>query len=56
MPADPEAQRVEVAGRRLRLTSLSKVMYPSSETNSATISLPTQHSSFWLRPFPLPDN
>ncbi|HET7763112.1 MAG TPA: non-homologous end-joining DNA ligase [Phycicoccus sp.] len=37
MAADPEAQRVEVAGRRLRLTSLDKVMYPSSETTKGEV-------------------
>lgn len=34
---DPEVTRVEVDGRRLRLTSLSKVMYPSTETTKGEV-------------------
>jgi bifunctional non-homologous end joining protein LigD len=33
----PEVTRVEVAGRRLRLTSLDKVMYPSTETTKGEV-------------------
>ncbi|MGL4742891.1 MAG: non-homologous end-joining DNA ligase [Dermatophilaceae bacterium] len=33
----PEATRVEVAGRRLRLTSLDKVMYPATETTKGEV-------------------
>ncbi len=34
---DPEVTRVEVEGRRLRLTSLSKLLYPSSETTKGEV-------------------
>lgn len=37
MAAEPEVTRVEVDGRRLRLTSLDKVMYPSSETTKGEV-------------------
>lgn len=37
MPADPQVTRVEVAGRRLRLTSLDKVMYPATETTKGEV-------------------
>ncbi len=37
MAADPQATRVEVAGRRLRLTSLDKVMYPATETTKGEV-------------------
>jgi bifunctional non-homologous end joining protein LigD len=33
----PEVTRVEVAGRKLRLTSLDKVMYPSTETTKGEV-------------------
>ncbi|MEO6791540.1 MAG: non-homologous end-joining DNA ligase [Ornithinibacter sp.] len=33
----PEVTRVEVAGRRLRLTSLEKVMYPATETTKGEV-------------------
>jgi len=33
----PEVTRVEVAGRRLRLTSLDKVMYPATETTKGEV-------------------
>ncbi|MEO7421718.1 MAG: non-homologous end-joining DNA ligase [Ornithinibacter sp.] len=33
----PEVTRVEVAGRRLRLTSLGKVMYPAKETTKGEV-------------------
>jgi bifunctional non-homologous end joining protein LigD len=33
----PEVTRVEVAGRRIRLTSLSKVMYPATETTKGEV-------------------
>ena len=37
-PADPaEAQHVEVAGRRIRLTHLSKVLYPATGTTKAEV-------------------
>ncbi|MFP5334766.1 MAG: non-homologous end-joining DNA ligase [Actinomycetes bacterium] len=36
-PTADEVQHVEVAGRRLRLTSLSKVMYPSTGTTKAEV-------------------
>ena len=34
---EPDVTRVEVAGRRLRLTSLDKVMYPATETTKGEI-------------------
>ena len=34
---DPQVTRVEVAGRRLRLTSLDKVMYPATETTKGEV-------------------
>ncbi len=37
MVADPQVTRVEVAGRRLRLTSLEKVMYPATETTKGEV-------------------
>ncbi len=37
MAAEPQATRVEVAGRRLRLTSLDKVMYPATETTKGEV-------------------
>ncbi|MBM6403574.1 non-homologous end-joining DNA ligase [Phycicoccus sp. CSK15P-2] len=37
MAAEPQVTRVEVDGRRLRLTSLDKVMYPSSETTKGEV-------------------
>ncbi|WP_299444872.1 non-homologous end-joining DNA ligase [uncultured Phycicoccus sp.] len=37
MAADPQVTRVEVAGRRLRLTSLDKVMYPATETTKGEV-------------------
>lgn len=37
MPEQPQPTRVEVAGRTLRLTSLDKVMYPSTETTKAEV-------------------
>ncbi len=37
MADEPQATRVEVAGRRLRLTSLEKVMYPSTETTKGEV-------------------
>ena len=33
----PEVTRVDVAGRKLRLTSLDKVMYPSTETTKGEV-------------------
>lgn len=36
-PPGEEVQHVEVAGRRLRLTSLSKVMYPATGTTKAEV-------------------
>jgi bifunctional non-homologous end joining protein LigD len=35
--ADPQVTRVEVDGRKLRLTSLDKVMYPSTETTKGEV-------------------
>lgn len=35
--AEPEVTRVEVDGRRLRLTSLAKVMYPATETTKGEV-------------------
>ena len=37
MPDTPEVTRVEVAGRTLRLTSLSKVMFPATETTKGEV-------------------
>ncbi len=37
MAADPQVTRVEVAGRRLRLSSLDKVMYPATETTKGEV-------------------
>ena len=37
MAAEPTVTRVEVAGRRLRLTSLDKVMYPATETTKGEV-------------------
>ncbi len=37
MPNTPEVTRVEVAGRTLRLTSLSKVMFPATETTKGEV-------------------
>ncbi len=34
---EPDVTRVEVAGRRLRLTSLDKVMYPATETTKGEV-------------------
>ncbi len=35
--AEPDVTHVEVAGRRLRLTSLEKVMYPATETTKGEV-------------------
>ena len=40
----PEVTRVEVAGRKLRLTSLDKVMYPSTETTKGEVLATTPRS------------
>lgn len=37
MAAEPQVTRVEVDGRKLRLTSLDKVMYPSTETTKGEV-------------------
>jgi bifunctional non-homologous end joining protein LigD len=37
MVPEPQVTRVEVAGRRLRLTSLDKVMFPSTETTKGEV-------------------
>lgn len=37
MAADPQVTRVDVAGRRLKLTSLDKVMYPATETTKGEV-------------------
>ncbi|PKW27909.1 non-homologous end-joining DNA ligase [Phycicoccus duodecadis] len=37
MAAEPSVTRVEVGGRRLRLTSLEKVMYPATETTKGEV-------------------
>ncbi len=37
MAAEPQVTRVEVGGRKLRLTSLDKVMYPSTETTKGEV-------------------
>ena len=37
MAPEPTVTRVEVAGRRLRLTSLEKVMYPATETTKGEV-------------------
>lgn len=37
MPDLPEVTRVEVGGRMMRLTSLSKVMYPATDTTKAEV-------------------
>jgi bifunctional non-homologous end joining protein LigD len=37
MPETPTGTRVEVAGRRLRLTSLDKLLYPATETTKGEV-------------------
>lgn len=37
MPDAPQVTRVEVGGRRLRLTSLDKLLYPSTETTKGEV-------------------